>query len=292
MGPLAAGPARPEACDKVRGRVIIDRELTMDDREDDIQWTEESLQRVEKAPGFVRAGIYKLMRKRGKERGRKVITSEFLTEIRNESMLRVAKSIKGFGFEELSMDAFDVAKQKMRKLPRKVTVIEQIKTFLGQRTQSNDMIIAKFTRYLQMMPEKGLPWSEEALSRVQKIPPFVREMARQTIEEEAKKRKEKIVTPEVVDHILTQFSQVPCPEGEKADEATQTGTPRTEGPLPGITMLWTAEAEERLRRVPVPFIRRTIIQRVEAAAKLKGLQVVDLETYEAGLAESRSDDLS
>lgn len=46
----------------------------MGEREDDIQWTEESLQRVEKAPGFVRAGIYKLMRKRGKERGRKVIT--------------------------------------------------------------------------------------------------------------------------------------------------------------------------------------------------------------------------
>ena len=259
----------------------------MGDRENDIQWTEESLQRVEKAPAFVRAGIHKLMAKRGRERGRKVISSEFLTEIRNESMLRVAKSIKGFGFEELSMDAFDVAKQKMRKLPRKVTVIEQIKTFLGERTQSNDMIIAKFTRYLQMMPKTGLPWSEEALSRVQKIPPFVREMARQTIEEEAKKRKEKIVTPEVVDHILTQFSQVPHPEGERADEATQTGGTRVEGPLDGITMLWTAEAEERLRRVPVPFIRRTIIQRVEAAAKAKGLEVVDLEAYEAGITEGR-----
>ncbi|MEE9538271.1 MAG: hypothetical protein V3W10_02950 [candidate division NC10 bacterium] len=264
----------------------------MGEREDDIQWTEESLQRVEKAPGFVRAGIYKLMRKRGKERGRKVITSEFLTEIRNESMLRVAKSIKGFGFEELSMDAFEVAKQKMRKLPRKVTVIEQIKTFLGQRTQSNDMIVAKFTRYLQMMPEKGLPWTEEALARIQKIPPFVRDMATQAIEDEAKKRKEKIVTPEVVEQILTQFSQAPCTEGGGAEEATQTVGTRVEGPLDGITMLWTAEAEERLRRVPVPFIRRTIIQRVEVAAKLKGLQVVDLETYEAGLTERRSDDLS
>lgn len=256
----------------------------MGDPENDIQWTEESLQRVEKAPGFVRAGIYKLMAKRGKERGRKVITSEFLTEIRNESMLRVAKSIKGFGFEELSMDAFDVAKQKMRKLPRKVKVIDQIKGFLGERTQSNDMIIAKFTRYLQMMPKTGLPWSEEAIARVQKIPPFVREMARQTIEEEARKRKEKIVTPEVVEQILTQFSQVPCPEGVTGEGTTQTGASRAEGPLPGITMLWTAEAEERLRRVPVPYIRQTIIQRVEAAAQLKGLQVVDLEAYESGLA--------
>lgn len=259
----------------------------MGDREDDIQWTEESLQRVEKAPGFVRKGIYKLMAKRGKERGRKVITSDFLTEIRNESMLRVAKSIKGFGFEDLRMDAFEVAKQKMRKLPRKVKVIEQIKAFLGERTQSNDMIIAKFTRYLQMMPKTGLPWSEEALARLQKVPPFVREMARQTIEEEAKKRKEKIVTPEVVEQVLTQFSQVSCPEDPRADKASQAGAPRAEGPLPGITMLWTAEAEERLRRVPVPYVRQTIIQRVEAAAMKKGLQVVDLEAYEAGIAEGR-----
>jgi hypothetical protein len=147
------------------------------------------------------------------------------------------------------------------------------------------MIIAKFTRYLQMMPKTGLPWSEEALARLQKVPPFVREMARQTIEEEAKKRKEKIVTPEVVEQVLTQFSQVPCSEGGGEEEATQTGGTRDEGPLQGITMLWTAEAEERLRRVPVPFIRRTIIQRVEAAAKAKGLQVVDLEAYESGLAQ-------
>ena len=257
----------------------------MSERDDDIRWTEESLTRVEKAPGFVRAGIYKLMAKRGKERRRKVITSEFLTEIRNESMLRVAKSIKGFGFEELSMDAFEVAKQKMRKLPRKVQVIEQIKTFLGERTQSNDMIVSKFTRYLQMMPKKGLPWTEEALARVQKIPSFVREMARQAIEDEAKRRKEKTVTPEVVEQILTQFSQAPCSEGGEAEKATQMGDSRVEGPLQGITMLWTAEAEERLRRVPVPFVRRTIIERVEVAAKEKGLQVVDLEAYNAALAQ-------
>lgn len=257
----------------------------MSGRDDDIRWTEESLSRVEKAPGFVRAGIYKLMAKRANERRRKVITSEFLTEIRNESMLRVAKSIKGFGFEELSMDAFEVAKQKMRKLPRKVQVIEQIKAFLSERTQSNDMIVSKFTRYLQMMPKKGLPWTEEALARVQKIPSFVREMATQAIEDEAKKRKEKIVTPEVVEQILIQFSQAPCSESGKVEKATQMMGSRVEGPLQGITMLWTAEAEERLRRVPVPFVRRTIIQRVEATAKAKGLQVVDLEAYEAVLAQ-------
>lgn len=245
--------------------------------EDEVLWTEEAMRRVEKAPAFVRPGIYKLMVKRAKERGRKVITSEFLTEIRNEAMLRVAKSIKGFGFEELTMDAFEVAKRKMRKLPRKVEVIEQIKAFLGERTQRNETIIAKFARYIEMMPKKGLPWTEEASARVQKIPPVVREMAKQAIEEEAKKRKEKVVTPEVVEHILAQLSRPPFRQAMRTEEG-----PRAEGPLQGITILWAAKAEERLRSIPIPFVRRMIIRRVEEYAKDLGLEVVDLEVYEAG----------
>ena len=39
------------------------------------------------------------MQKRAHERGRAVIDSDFLTEIRNVSMLRVARCSRGFGFE-------------------------------------------------------------------------------------------------------------------------------------------------------------------------------------------------
>jgi len=243
-----------------------------------IVWTEEALKRVEKAPAFVRPGIYKLMVKRAKERGRRVITSAFLTEIRNEAMLRVAKCIKGFGFEELSMDAFEVAKEKMRKLPRKVEVIEEIKAFLEERTRKNEMILAKFTRYLQMIPEGGLPWTEEALAALQRIPPFAREMARRVIEEEAKRQKEKVVTPEVMRAALGGISASLAHPSTAPEEA-----PRVEGPLEGMTLLWTAEAEERLRRIPLPWIRRMVIEKVETWARERGLPIVDVETYQAYL---------
>lgn len=243
-----------------------------------ILWTEEALKRVEKAPAFVRPGIYKLMVKRAKERGRRVITSAFLTEIRNEAMLRVAKCIKGFGFEELSMDAFEVAKEKMKKLPRKVEVIEEIKAFLKERTQKNEMIIDKFTRYLQMIPEGSLPWTEEALAVLHRIPPFVRAMARQAIEEEAKRQKEKVVTFEVMKATLAGVSASTDQPPTNLEEV-----PRVEGPLEGMTLLWTAEAEERLRRIPLPWIRRMVIKRVEAWAKERGLPIVDVETYQASL---------
>lgn len=239
----------------------------------DIAWTEEARRRVENAPPFVRPGILKLMQIRARERGRAKITSEFLTEIRNESMLRVAKCIKGFGFEELSMAAFEVAKTKMRKLPHKVQVIEEIKAFLDARVAKNEMILAKFSRYLQMIPERGLPWAEEALALVERAPAFVQGIARTAIEQEARRRKEPVVTPEAVEQVMglaAAAATSPAPE-----------TPGSAEPLPNRTMPWESAAEERLRRIPIPAVRAMVTRKVEAHARAQGLTVVDIAAYEA-----------
>ena len=76
--------------------------------ENGVEWTVEAWERVKHAPEFVRPGIRKLMVQRAVKRGYKYITSDYLTEIRNESMMLVSKRVKQFGFEELSMGAFDV----------------------------------------------------------------------------------------------------------------------------------------------------------------------------------------
>jgi hypothetical protein len=108
-----------------------------------VTWTIEAWERVKHAPEFVRPGIRKLMVQRTVKRGFKYITSDFLTEIRNESMMLVSKRVKQFGFEELSMGAFDVAKQKMVESPRKVEVIEEIQDFLAMRTEKKEDIVDK-----------------------------------------------------------------------------------------------------------------------------------------------------
>jgi len=175
------------------------------------------------------------------------------------------------------MEAFEVAKAKMRKLPRKVEVIEQIEAFLAERTLKNEMILAKFQRYLEMIPDRGLPWTEEALARLQRAPAFVRELAREAIEAETRRRREKVVTPEAVEHALGAVRAL----GPGAGHAGSEGT-RSDESLGGASMLWTREAEERLRRIPIPAIRRMVIERVEAYARGQGSEVVDLALYEAG----------
>ena len=155
-------------------------------------------------------------------------------------------------------------------------MIEEIKAFLGERTQKNEMVLAKFQRYLEMIPGRGLPWAEEALAQLERAPAFVRTLARQTIEAEARRRGEKVVTPEVVEHVVRAVPPHPSlsptggeDKGEGADAEEK-------------TMLWSAEAEERLRRIPIPAVRRMIIQRVEAHAREQGLTVVDLDAYASG----------
>jgi len=112
-----------------------------------IEWATEALERVKNAPDFVRPGIYKLMEKRAKEKGYKEITSEFLSEIRDESMKFASKRINKLGLEELKMEAFDMAKARL-KSEKKKDVIDNIKGFLNDRTEKNTEIITKFKKYL------------------------------------------------------------------------------------------------------------------------------------------------
>jgi len=64
-----------------------------------------------------------------------------------------------------------------------------------------------------------------------------------------------------------------------ADDAER-GGPRADAPLQGVTLLWTADAEERLRRIPIAAVRRMVVQRVEAAARGRGLEIVDRALYD------------
>ncbi len=67
----------------------------------EVEWDEKARERVKNAPHFVQKGILKLMQKRAKERNQDRITSAFLTEIRNESMMLVTRRIKKLGFDRM-----------------------------------------------------------------------------------------------------------------------------------------------------------------------------------------------
>lgn len=175
---------------------------------DEIPWTEEARKRVEHAPDFVRPGIYKLMQKKARLHGYKEITSKFLSEIRDESMQLASKRIKNIGFDELRMDAWDKAKEKLKNA-RKKEVIGKIKAFLEERTTRNEGIITKFQAYLKGTQEavkKEDPispvWTEEAKQRLEKAPIFVRSRAKKSIEDFATQQGITEITCEIINRYM------------------------------------------------------------------------------------------
>ncbi len=254
-------------------------------RENGVEWTLEAWERVKHAPEFVRPGIRKLMVQRTVKRGYKYITSDFLTEIRNESMMLVSKRVKQFGFEELSMGAFEEAKIKMRESPRKVEVIEEIEDFLAMRTEKKDDIIEKFKNYMDVAPTSGMPWNKEALAKMEKVPPFVLGMAKQTIEARARERGDKMVTADIIDEVFTNIMPASAKEAmgmEVTEEDKKRDEEKTSQPeeAPEMTLKWHDDALAKVKRIPISFIRNMAIKRIEQEVAKEGKDEVTMELFE------------
>ena len=254
-------------------------------KENGVEWSEDAWVRVKHAPEFVRPGIRKLMVQRCMKRGFKIVTSDYLTEIRNESMMLVSKRVKGFGFEELTMDAFDVAKDKMRQSPRKVEVIEEIEDFLSMRTEKKDDIVEKFKDYMEVATPQGVQWSKEALEKMEKVPPFVLGMAKQTIEGRARQRGDKMITPSIIDEVFTSI----MPASAKAAmgmEVTEEDLKRDEQidqekeEAIEVSLKWEDDALDKVSRIPISFIRNMAVKRIEQEVAKEGKEVITLELFE------------
>ena len=199
--------AFPKSMNENKDAHLIDNNNRFQENEV-IPWTEEARKRVEHAPDFVRPGIYKLMQKKARLHGYKEITSGFLSEIRDESMKLASKRIKNIGFDELRMDAWDKAKEKLKSVHKK-EVIDQIKTFLGERTMRNEGIITKFQAYLKTSDETAkiespplLRWTAEAKQRLERAPIFVRGRAKKAIESYAIKEGVAEITVELIEQYM------------------------------------------------------------------------------------------
>ncbi len=254
-------------------------------RENNVEWDADAWERVKHAPEFVRPGIRKLMVQRAVKRGFKYIKSDFLTEIRNESMMLVSKRVKQFGFEELSMGAFDVAKDKMKQSPRKVEVIEEIEDFLSMRTEKKDDIIEKFKNYMEVTPASGMPWSKEALAKMEKVPPFVLGMAKQTIEARARERGDKMVNPGIIEEVFTNIMPASAKQAmgmEVTEEELKEETTKTDAPqeMPTFELKWHDDAAQKVMKIPISFIRDMAVKRIEQEVRKEGIDEVTMELFE------------
>jgi hypothetical protein len=83
-------------------------------QDEPVRWAPDAWARLQTAPDFVREGIRKAAERRARRMGVSEITSPLLTRFRNQAMLKAVKRIRELGFAELTFDAFDAAKDRLR----------------------------------------------------------------------------------------------------------------------------------------------------------------------------------
>ncbi len=84
--------------------------------------------------------------------GLKEIDSEHLTKFRTEAMMKDVKRIRSFGYQELTIDAFDDALEKVKRL---------------QGNEQAEKRLAEIREYMKKKPEVGV-LGEELLDLLRK----------------------------------------------------------------------------------------------------------------------------
>ncbi len=120
-----------------------DVEAAIDQLTGGVEWDEDALARVLSAPDFIRAGIKKAAEFNARKEGLARITSADLTRFRNSAMMRAVQRMKGFGMQELSFDAYAVARDRVPRLkdnPEADKRFETIKNFVAAREHPGDLL--------------------------------------------------------------------------------------------------------------------------------------------------------
>lgn len=108
-----------------------------------VEWDAEALARVLSAPEFIRAGIKKAAEFRARKDGLARITSSDLTRFRNQAMMRAVQRMKGFGMQDLSFDAYEIARERVPRLmdnPEADKRFAAIRSFVAARPAPGELL--------------------------------------------------------------------------------------------------------------------------------------------------------
>lgn len=233
----------------------------------EIEWTEEALQRMQRAPIFLRGMVRRLAEKKARELGHDRITPELLEQFKSQMMGRMGGSA-GMAAAAQDLEQGKVpwtaeAKRKLETVPEFMRhMIQQIAEEMALERGHLEVNVDLFEKVealgdIQEQTAPPLEWTEEALARLQEkikhTPPvamdFVTDMLKRDTEELAR---EQGIT--------------------RIDDATLVSLWET----PKEKIAWTDDAWKRLMTSP-DFVRSGIRKAAERRARKLGLTTIDSE---------------
>jgi proto-chlorophyllide reductase subunit len=233
----------------------------------DIVWTEGALNRMERAPVFLRGMVKRLAEKKARELGYREITEDILTEFKQQMMGRMGGEA-GMQAAAGDMSAGRVpwtaeAKARLETVPEFMRhMIQQIAEDVARERGHMEVNVELFQKVEALGDEKlqeapPLPWTEGAQARLQQkiaqspaiAMDFVADMVKRDTEERAR-----------------ELGLIAI------DEAALTAI--WDAPLSPVT--WSDEAWKRLLTAP-DFVRSGIRKAAERRARKLGLKEIDSE---------------
>lgn len=135
-----------EQCSQKRRATTVERadaEAAIAQLTGGVEWDDAALARVLSAPDFIRAGIKKAAEFRARKEGLARIAPGDLTRFRNQAMMRAVQRMKGFGMQELSFDAYAIARERVPRLVDNREAdkrFEAIRSYVGARPAPGELL--------------------------------------------------------------------------------------------------------------------------------------------------------
>lgn len=281
--------------------------------EETLVWTQEALDRMEKAPPLVRGIAKTAVHRFAIERGHSVITESVIDKAMEAIMPQRAS-------EKLTRVAKEIAEQKVLESDAVQTYICSECGYAAHNQQPIKCPVCSSPPERFHMVDKGslehiaideggtaeeetfdgvrLQWSEQAKKALRRVPRgYMRRNVKARIEKSARSQKIGTITNAFATQIIDENMGEAAAVREDAPELREVGaTTRAQSDSQNAetvgnfesTVQWTADAIERLNLVPAGFMRNITQTRIEQRAQEGGMTQVTLEFAASVIEDGRS----
>ena len=254
--------------------------------EETVSWSVEAEKKISRAPEFVRDMARRMVLRHTQKLGHTFVTSDLVDEVMGKAMPGFAGNDAGKQ-EEL---VWSEAAAKLLETVPDAAVADNIRLRAikrARRDHADNVMPKHVTPFLDLADSDRPTWTAAALARVAKVPQMVRETVKAGIEDLALERELKEISLALAEEGVAEARKAMCPVPEggiEGEEKVEAVAPTTDD----APLTWTAEAEERLSRIPEGFMRDMTKQRVENMVRTEGAETVTLDLVQekyAGWAE-------
>ncbi len=239
--------------------------------EETVSWSVEAEKKISRAPEFVRDMARRMVLRHTQKLGHTFVTSDIVDEV-------MGKAMPGFAGNDAAKQEdlpWSEAASKLLDTVADAAVADNIRLRAikrARRDHAENVMPKHVSPFLDLADSDRPTWTAAALARVAKVPQMVRETVKAGIEDLALERELTEISLALAEEGVAEARKAMCPvpEGEEASEAAPKSSDDAE-------LTWTAEAEERLTRVPEGFMRDMTRQRVETMARSEGADTVTLD---------------